>query len=142
MNTERKVFLEVKCKRNPEMKKSIEELLKTPYWIVDILPKQVPENSPGQYFAVEEYYLQEDRLEEIKQKHIHLILKMNCYRDVSIDDEEEINPAPERIAAEMRKRCLYIRTGEAMILSEPDDTHMTAFNPDPELLELISPKVV
>ena len=24
-----------------------------------------------------------------------------------------------------------------MILSEPDDTHMTVFNPDPELLALI-----
>ena len=27
--------------------------------------------------------------------------------------------------------------GESMILSEPDDTHMTVFNPDPQLLELI-----
>ena len=119
------------------MQKSIEELLETSYWIVDMLPKQVPENSPGQYFAVEEYFLREELLENIKQKHIHLILKLNCYRDVSIEDEEEINPAPERIAAEMRKRYLYIRTGEAMILSEPDDTHMTVFNPDPELLGLI-----
>lgn len=28
-------------------------------------------------------------------------------------------------------------TGESMILSEPDDTHLTVFNPDSELLELI-----
>ena len=28
-------------------------------------------------------------------------------------------------------------TGGAMILSEPDDTHMTLFNPDEELLGLI-----
>ena len=28
-------------------------------------------------------------------------------------------------------------TGEAMILSEPDDTHMTVFNADEKLLELI-----
>ena len=28
-----------------EMKKSIEELLQTPYWIVDILPAQVPKDS-------------------------------------------------------------------------------------------------
>ncbi len=26
---------------------------------------------------------------------------------------------------------------ESMILSEPDDTHLTVFDPDPELLELI-----
>ena len=119
------------------MKKTIEELLQCPYWIVDILPSQVPKDSPGQYFAVEKYFLQGNRLEAIKQKHINLILKLNCYRDISIDDETVINPSPELVADEMKKRYLYIRTGESMILSEPDDTHLTVFNPDAQLLELI-----
>ena len=48
-----------------------------------------------------------------------------------------INPSPDHIADEMKKRYLYIMTGESMILSEPDDTHLTVFNPDSELLELI-----
>ena len=119
------------------MKKTVEELLESPYWIIDILPSQVPADSAGQYFAVEEYFLQDDRIEEIKQKHIDLILKLNCYRDISISDETEINPLPKHIADEMKKRYLYIMTGESMILSEPDDTHLTVFNPDPQLLELI-----
>ena len=119
------------------MKKTVEELLESPYWIIDILPSQVPADSAGQYFAVEEYFLQNDRIEEIKQKHIDLILKLNCYRDISISDETEINPLPKHIADEMKKRYLYIMTGESMILSEPDDTHLTVFNPDPQLLELI-----
>ena len=117
--------------------KTAEELLQCPYWIVDILPSQVPEDSPGQYFAVEEYFLQGDRREKIKQKHIDLILKLNCYRDISIDGEAVINPSPEHIADEMKKRYLCIMTGESMILSEPDDTHLTVFDPDPQLLELI-----
>ncbi|MDO5133898.1 MAG: hypothetical protein Q4D81_13110 [Eubacteriales bacterium] len=120
------------------MKKTIDELLQSPYWIIDILPKQVPKDSPGQYFAVEEYYLKDDRLSEIKRKHINVILRLNCYRDISIDEEPEINPSPERIAKEIRRRYLYLMTGESMILSEPDCTHMTVFNPDPQLLELIS----
>ena len=119
------------------MKKTVEELLECPYWIIDILPSQVPDHSPGQYFAVERYFLQGDRLKEIKQKHIDLILKLNCYRDISISDETVINPSPKHLAAEMRKRYLYILTGESMILPEPDDTHLTLFNPDPPLLELI-----
>ena len=119
------------------MKKAVEELLQCPYWIIDILPSQVPAGSPGQYFSVEKYFLQRNRLEEIKQKHINLILKLNCYRDISIADETVINPAPEHIAAEMKKRCLYLMTGESMILSEPDDTHLTVFNPDSQLLDLI-----
>ena len=119
------------------MKKTIEELLQCPYWIIDILPAQVPSDNPGQYFAVEKYFLQGGRIKEIKQKHIDLILKLNCYRDISIGDETVINPSPDHIADEMKKRYLYIMTGESMILSEPDDTHLTVFNPDSELLELI-----
>ncbi|MBQ8129129.1 MAG: hypothetical protein IJ175_02630 [Clostridia bacterium] len=119
------------------MGKTVEELLESPYWIVDVLPSQVPKGSPGQYFAVEKYFLQGDRLKAIKQKHIDLVLKLNCYRDISIDDRTDVNPSPEQIASEMRKRYLYIMTGESMILSEPDDTHLTVFNPDSQLLELI-----
>ena len=40
-----------------EMKKTIDELLQCSYWIIDILPSQVPKDSPGQYFAVEDYFL-------------------------------------------------------------------------------------
>lgn len=120
------------------MNKTIDELLQTPYWIIDILPKQVPKDSPGQYFSVEEYFLAEQRFAQIKEKHINLVLKLNCYRDISINEEEALNPPPERIAGEMKDRYLYIMAGDAMILSEPDDTHMTLFNPDEDLLELVS----
>ena len=119
------------------MKKTIEELLQTPYWIIDILPKQVPAYSPGQYFEVEKYFLEKERFAVIKEKHINVILKLNCYRDISIDEETEVNPSPERIAEEMRLRFLYIMIGDSMILSEPDDTSMTVFDPDDDLLELI-----
>ena len=120
-----------------EVKKTVEELLQCPYWIVDILPSQVPEDSPGQFFSVEEYFLQGDRIEDIKQKHIDLVLKLNCYRDISISDETVVNPLPKHIADEMKKRYLYNMLGESMIVSEPDDTHLTVFNPDSQLLELI-----
>ena len=116
---------------------TIDELLQKPYWIIDILPEQVPADSPGQYFAVEKYFLGKEQLDRIKQKHIDLILKLNCYRSISINEEEECDPSPERIASEMRTRYLYIMLKDSMILSEPDDTHMTVFNPDKETLELI-----
>ena len=48
----------------------IDELLQMPYWIIDILPEQVPEDSPGQYFSVEKYFLETERMADIKQKHI------------------------------------------------------------------------
>lgn len=78
------------------MEKTIEELLQAPCWIIDILPEQVPADGPGQYFAVEKYFLEKDRLAAIQQKHIHLLLKLNCYRQISVDGEA--NLPPERLA--------------------------------------------
>ena len=117
----------------------IEELLNKPYWIVDILPKQVPKDSPGQYFTIEDYFLK-GQLAEIKQKHINVILKLNCYLDLSLDGE--LNPSPDRTAAIMMEKYVYIMISESMILSEPDDTHLTIFNPDESLLELVRPSAL
>ena len=116
--------------------KSIDQLLQTPYWIIDILPKQVPKGSPGQYFAVERYYLKR-QMAAVKQKHINVILKLNCYFDITLDDETEVNPAPEKIADAMRSRHVNIRVGESLLTSEADDTYMTVYNADERLLSLM-----
>ena len=124
-------------KRGEGIKMLIDELLQKPYWIIDILPEQVPADSSGQFFMIEKYFLSRKHMAEIKQKHINFVLKLNCSRGIAIDDENEWNPSPERVAEEMRARYLYIMMNDSMILSEPDDTHMTVFNPDEELLEQI-----
>ena len=50
------------------MKDKIEQLLQSPYYIIDILPMQVPKNSPGQYFAIERYYLRDKVLKKNQAK--------------------------------------------------------------------------
>jgi len=121
------------------MKKSIDELLEKPYWVIDILPKQVPENSPGQYFAVERYFLQGKAHEALRERHISLILKLNCYRDLNFvcDDNFYLNPPPDQIGEMIRQEHTLILVDEALIMCEPDDTNLTLFNPDEELLELV-----
>jgi hypothetical protein len=88
------------------MIKTIDELLQMPYWIIDILPKRVPKDTTGQFFAVERYYLEPVRLSEIKQKHINVILRLNCYMDICVD--EEVNPEPGQIENIMRSRYVNI----------------------------------
>ena len=110
------------------------ELLNKPYWIIDILPKRVQETSGGQYFRIEKYFLA-NQLDEIRQKHLNLILKLNCYIDISVNDE--FNPAPEKIRNIMNKQDLCITAGNTVILSEHGDTYMTVFNPDKSFLKLI-----
>ena len=90
-----------------KMSRTIDELLNTPYWIIDILPKQVPAGGAGQYFAVEQY-LRDTQLSEIKKKHVNMILKLNCYRDICLDEDGTINPPPEQIADAIYERYVNI----------------------------------
>ena len=118
------------------MKNNIEELLQKPYWIIDILPEQVPKDGPGQFFEIERFFLERNNLTSIKQKHINVLLKLNCYCQISIDGE--VNPSPERIVDAVMERSLQIMVGDAMIASEPDDLYMTVYNPDEKLIKIIT----
>ena len=111
-----------------------DEIMDKPYWIIDILPGRVPENSPGQYFRIEKYWM-ENQMAEIRQKKFSLILKLNCYMQISIDGE--INPSPEKIRNRIKETGVSVRIGDAMIVSEKDDIYMTLFNPDKPLLAMI-----
>ena len=115
----------------------IEALVEQHYWVIDILPRQVPENSQGQYFEIERYYLAEPQLSGIKQKHIDLVLKLNCYRDLSLDAETAMNPPPEWIAAAIQERHTCLLIDDALLVSEPDSTSLTLYNPDESLLSMI-----
>ena len=92
---------------------TIEELLEKPYWIIDILPERVPEGTPGQYFAVEKYFLKKKQRASVKDRHIGLVLRLNCYRELIFGEEGERNPAPEKIAGAMRSETVWLRTGDA-----------------------------
>lgn len=133
-----------------EMKKekTIEDYLEMPYWVVDILPKQVPANGEGQYFRIAEYFRMPPRLEAIREKFINVLLKLNCYDDmeVSVDGETwQTNPAPMDMVALMTeclqgKGMLYVilKSADAMITISDDDTYMTVYHPTEALLHLMS----
>ena len=119
------------------MKRSIEELLEKPYWILDVLPEQVKRDSPGQFFAVERYFLEPSRLAAVKESHVRTILKLNCYRSLSLDEESETTPPPEEIAEAVRTRHVCLLTEDALIVSDPDELYLTVYDPDEPLLGLL-----
>ena len=118
------------------MKKSAEELFESPYVVVDLLPRQVPADGPGRYFAVERYYLEEPRIAQVKQKHADLILKLYCYRDMVLEGGPR-NPEPEALAEAVKTERALILTGGSMIVSGPDDLTLTVYAPDAELVGLL-----
>jgi len=127
---------------------SIEELLEQPYYVMDILPKQVPADRGGQYFKVEQRYLKDMR--RLSRQYAGVLLKLNCYYDLAFSHDAEhwlLNPEPEEIvrmvsaclSEEPTKWLLYVMLAEeSMLLTlQRDATHMTLYNLADELLQLL-----
>lgn len=129
----------------------IEDYLEKPYWVIDILPKQVPADSGGQYFRIEEYFMEHPQIDAIYKKFTNILLKLNCYEDLvfSADGEEWItNPSPKNVAAMLTKcmsdkKMLYIllHQEDTMITVSGDDINMAVYNPSEQVLELLGPLV-
>ena len=119
----------------------IETLLNKPYWVIDILPEQVPENSAGQYFAIEQYYLQTG-ITDIHRRFTDVLLKLNCYFDFLVclsDQEQQIyNPEPERLVSwintEQKDLCIVLAGENVLVTLNHDDTYMTVYNPSEALI--------
>ena len=127
---------------------SIEDLLERPYFIVDILPMQVPADGGGQYFKVEQYYLRDIR--RLCRQYADVLLKLNCYYDLAFSHDAEhwqVNPTPEMLVRmvkaclsdEPTEACLYVTMKESTMLLtlQRDATHMTLYNPADGPLQLI-----
>ena len=115
-------------------------LLEGPFRIIDLLPGQVPADTPGQYFAVERYFLQPERIRPLRRRFAEILLRLNCYYSMTVSFDScqnwELNPDPETFAARVETlsgnsflRVLY-ESGRAMIDLEHDDTYMTVYDPE------------
>ena len=123
----------------------IENLLSKPYWLIDVLPKQVPAGSAGQYFRAERYFL--SWLDEISGKFARVFIRLNCYYDLQVSTDGEtwiLNESPEGLARRFEKSAaahspisVLIGSEDALITFSGDDHYMTLFNPDEKLLELV-----
>ncbi len=124
--------------------KTVERLLERPYWVIDPLPKQVPQDSKGQYFAVEQFYLEGPQYERLCQQFADVLLRLNCYYDlhVSHDNEWVTNPEPtimvEWLTESLRHghMCALIGDCDALITASGGDISLTLYNPSPDLLQL------
>ena len=123
----------------------IDDFFDKEYWVVDFLPKQVPENGGGRFFSVEQYYLEPSRYAVLREHFSDILLKLYCYYDLRLfigDDSEGIfNPDPEMFADLVKGNhdnlCILVGTSEALITLGRDDTCMTVYAPSEDLLELI-----
>ena len=123
----------------------IENLLSKPYWLIDVLPKQVPAGSAGQYFKAERYFL--SWLDEIGWKFAKVLIRLNCYYDLQVSTDGGTwiqNESPECLVRRFEESAtthsplsILVGSAEALITFSGDDHYMTLYNPDEELLKLV-----
>ena len=122
-----------------------EELLERPFWVIDFLPRQVPAESSGQYFTVEEFLTRKPQLEEMYSRFAGLLLKLNCYYDLILSEGEgwRENPLPEELWKEIIScaeggYCNILFPAEAALITlSGGDLYMTLYDPSKELLETV-----
>ena len=115
------------------------------FWVVDCLPKQVPENAGRKFFHVEQYYLEPERYIVLRERFCEVLLKLYCYYDLRLfigDDTEGLfNPEPEMLASHIMDNqsnlCILIGASEALVTLSRDDTNLTVYAPSEDLFELI-----
>ncbi len=123
---------------------TIDDYLEKPYWLIDILPKQVPANSRGQYFKIERYWLEQPQFSRICRKFASLLMKLNCYYGIAVADASGAVPVclqPESLEKMLTGGdavYMVMDSENAMIGFNGDDHYMTLYNPSKELLELVS----
>ena len=123
------------------------QLLEGPYWIVDILPEQVSADAAGQYFAVERYFLQPERIVPLRRKYAEILLRLNCYVDMAVSFDSctswKTNPDPEDFTERMAGlsgndflRAVFPQQN-VMIDYDHNDTYLTVYDPDAALLDKV-----
>ena len=127
---------------------NIDDYLDKPYWIIDILPKRVPQEAGGQYFAVERYYL--DRIALLREKYAQMLIKLNCYHDIAVSHDGENwkrNPDPEDME-QWIGACLstvpthpslfvMVKQENTLMMANRESTHITVYNPTDGLIDLL-----
>ena len=117
----------------------IESASSQPYWIIDILPGQVPAARRQQYFEAEKHFTQEPQLSAIHRQFSNLMVKLGCYLDLVVVDDECLTvegPLPAALARMFASRRPFSMIIEHNVLLTygGDDHYMTLYAPTPASL--------
>ncbi len=127
------------------LESGIDALLEKKAYLIDIFPQTVPRKADNRYFAVEKIF-QKDRT-EISRKFQNLLLKLYCYYDFEIPEEDcrRRERTPQEAAEWICKCCaepgavnILLPEPDALITLDGQDLYMTVYDPDGELKDMLA----
>ena len=129
---------------NGEIINKIEDLLEKDCFVIDFLPRRVPENSGGRFFAVEDHYL-ENHGAQLRRKFADILLKLNCYYGFTVCSGEdcvcEEKPSPARVEAlTLENKTFFnilIESENTLLSVDRDSIYISVYNPSSEVLRTL-----
>ena len=124
----------------------VTELLEKDCWVIDYLPRQVPANSPGQFFNVENYLLNHYEEFDLRKRFTAVMLKLLCYHKLTVHWGQWVEDPSPALLAEAIQTILENHSGwlnmllpeeQALLVFEWDCLNLALYDPSPELLGLM-----
>lgn len=125
----------------------VESLLKEVCYVIDFLPKRVPERYVERYLEVKEYFLQGTEYDRIVEGFVRIITKLQCYHTFVVFCEQWYEEISASKLAELLKQVLTSKDRYMNILSEEEkmlitvsgsDLHISIYNPSLEAIANLS----
>ena len=126
---------------------TVERLLEDDYWIIDILPSQIPIEKQAEYRALTDEYYESGKVAELHRRYADILTMINGRFKTAMlcmpEDEWTISPCDiavkDAVIHHTERGCvdLLLPEEETLISLQSEDLYITVYHPTEEILSLL-----
>ncbi len=126
---------------------TVERLLEDDYWIIDILPYQIPIEKQAEYRALTDEYYESGKIAQLHQRYADILTMINSRFKTAMlcmpEDEWTISPddvaVKDAVIHHTERGCvdLLLPEEETLISLQAEDLYITVYHPTEEILSLL-----
>ena len=126
---------------------AVERLLENDYWIIDILPSQIPIEKQAEYRALTDEYYESGKVAQLHRRYADILTMINSRYNTAMlrmpEDEWTISPddvaVKDAVIHHTERGCvdLLLPEEETLISLQAEDLYITVYHPTEEILSLL-----
>ena len=130
---------------------TVERLLEDDYWIIDILPSQIPIEKQAEYRALTDEYFESGKVAQLHRRYADILTMINSRFKTAMlcmpEDEWTISPddvaVKDAVIHHTERGCvdLLLPEEETLISLQAEDLYITVYHPTEEILSLLQQAV-
>ena len=126
---------------------TVERLLEDDYWIIDILPSQIPIEKQAEYRALTDEYFESGKVAQLHRRYADILTMINSRFKTAMlcmpEDDWTISPhdnaVKDAVIHHTERGCvdLLIPEEDTLISLQAEDLYITVYHPTEEILSLL-----